>query len=101
MRGIICTESGKIFSAGYDRSLCIWDTDHLAHTKRGGPKGKAKKKEGAHPAESGFGQTRDSLWKVGGHDKCHDGAISAVTFDPDNNWVRSRPLHRPPPLSSP
>ena len=47
IRMIICNESGKIFSVGYDRSLCIWDTDHLAHTRagfgKGATKGKAKK----------------------------------------------------------
>ena len=44
MRGIICTDSGKLFSVGYDRSLCIWDTDHLAHTRAGFGKGAAKGK---------------------------------------------------------
>ena len=47
VRGIICTDSGKLFGVGYDRSLCIWDTDHLAHTRagfgKGAAKGKAKK----------------------------------------------------------
>ena len=47
VRGVICTDSGKLFSVGYDRSLCIWDTDHLAHTRagfgKGAAKGKAKK----------------------------------------------------------
>ena len=91
MRGIICTDSGKLFSVGYDRSLCIWDTDHLAHTRAGpgkGPaKGKGKKKEGAAAAAEPFvGGTRDSLWKIGGHDKCHDGAISAVSVDPTYHY---------------
>ena len=27
VRGIITTVSGKLFSVGYDRRLCMWDTD--------------------------------------------------------------------------
>ena len=92
MRGIICTDSGKLFSVGYDRSLCIWDTDHLAHTRagfgKGAAKGKAKKLQATTAAAEPFVDVkRDTLWKIGGHGKCHDGAISAVTFDPDNNWI--------------
>ena len=92
MRGIICTDSGKLFSVGYDRSLCIWDTDHLAHTRagfgKGAAKGKAKKLQATAAAAEPFVDVkRDTLWKIGGHGKCHDGAISAVTFDPDNNWI--------------
>ena len=34
VRGIVATPSGKLFSVGYDRSLCIWDTDHLAQVRR-------------------------------------------------------------------
>ena len=102
MRGIICTDSGKLFSVGYDRSLCIWDTDHLAHTRAGigkGPaKGKGKKKEGATAAAEPFvGGTRDSLWKIGGHDKCHDGAISAVSVDPPNPYPYPYPYPCPCP----
>ena len=81
VRGIICTEAGKLFSCGYDRSLCIWDTDHLAHTKVGhSTKAKGKKSGGSQLGDSPF-------VKIGGRDNCHEGAISAVTFDPDNNWV--------------
>lgn len=81
MRAIISTESGKLFSVGYDRSLCIWDTDHLALTSRS--EGKAKKKKGGES----FGFVEAQLKKTGGKDHCHEGAISAVTFDPDNNWI--------------
>ena len=77
MRGIVCTEAGKLFSVGYDRALCIWDTDHLARTgASGGGKGKGKK-IGGTPV----------LSKLRSIANCHEGAISAVTFDPDNNWV--------------
>ena len=81
VRGIVCTDAGKLFSCGYDRSLCIWDTDHLAHAKLGqGTKGRGKKSGGSQLGDSPF-------VKIGGRDNCHEGAISAVTFDPDNNWV--------------
>ena len=46
--------------------------------------GKApKKKKGGAGGYGGDAQ----LKKTGGKDNCHEGAISAVTFDPDNNWI--------------
>ena len=47
VRGIVATDSGKIYSVGYDRQLRIWDTDHLAQTSGG-----AKKKKAAPVAKS-------------------------------------------------
>eukprot|EP00966_Prymnesium_polylepis_P143252 3306632-Prymnesium_polylepis.2 len=84
VRAIISTEGGKLFSVGYDRSLCIWDTDHLAQTGLRGDGKAAKKKKGG---DGGVGYGDALLKKTGGKDNCHDGAISAVTFDPDNNWI--------------
>ena len=45
VRAIISTESGKLFSVGYDRSLCIWDTDHLAQTGMRGDGAKRRPKK--------------------------------------------------------
>ena len=84
VRAIISTEQGKLFSVGYDRSLCIWDTDHLAGIPGAEGKGKKQKKKGGDAG--GFGGD-PQLLKKGGKDNCHEGAISAVTFDPDNNWI--------------
>ena len=81
VRAILSTDSGKLFSVGYDRSLCVWDTDFLANA--GGPGAKKPKKKGAEA--SGLGDAQ--LKKIGAKENCHEGAITAVTFDPDNNWV--------------
>jgi len=83
VRAILSTDSGKLFSVGYDRSLCIWDTDHLAQTVRADGKNKKKK----WPVDTAGGYADAQLKKTGGKENCHDGAISAVTFDPDNNWI--------------
>ena len=85
VRAIISTESGKLFSVGYDRSLCIWDTDHLAQSGLS-VDGKAPKKKKGGGGAGGYGGDAQ-LKKTGGKDNCHEGAISAVTFDPDNNWI--------------
>jgi len=82
VRGIISTVTGKIFSVGYDRRLCMWDTDS---TRAVGGKKKAKKGD----ADTGPIQREPpKLRQMGdGPVECHDGAISAVAFDPHNNWV--------------
>ena len=81
VRGIICTDSGKLFSVGYDRQLCMWDTDS---TRALVPKKKPKKSDG--DSSKLFGDA-PKLGQVGTPIICHDAAISAVAFDSDNNNV--------------
>ena len=58
--------------------------------QRQAAKGKAKKLQATTAAAEPFVDVkRDTLWKIGGHGKCHDGAISAVTFDPDDHGGHS------------
>ena len=85
VRGIICTDSGKLYSVGYDRMLVTWDTDSTKLIAGGGapPKKGGKKGGGGGSPADGPPQLR----KVGQPLACHDAAISAVTFDPDNNWI--------------
>jgi WD40 repeat protein len=74
VRGVITTESGKMFSVGYDRSLCIWDTDHLAHTglKEGA---RSKKKKGvADTAAPSFGDS-SMLQRKERRENCHEVAF--------------------------
>ena len=81
VRGILSTVSGKLFSVGYDRQLCTWDTDSTRSLKDPAAEAKKGKKLGALPRDV------PKLKLVGTPVVCHDGAISAVAFDPDNNWV--------------
>ena len=84
VRGIMTTNAGKIFSVGYDRRLCTWDTDSTRMI--GGSKPKKPKKGGVE--DSGVPKDPPKLKMMGdGPIECHDGAISAFAFDPDNNWV--------------
>jgi len=83
VRGIITTESGKLYSVGHDRMLCMWDTDGSRKISEKPKKGKAKGNDGSGSLTMDVPQLR----KVGSPVTCHDAAISAVTFDPDNNWV--------------
>jgi len=85
VRGIVATDSGKLFSVGYDRSLAIWDTDHAPSTAKIGENKKGKKKGAFGEELRQMGES--SLKKTGGKENCHEGAISAVTYDNDNNWV--------------
>lgn len=82
VRGIINTDIGKIFSAGYDRTLRVWDTTRvdaslpaLAHGDH-----KRKPSRAMHSTDSLMKNTHTTI-------NSHDGAISAVTFDPDNNLL--------------
>ena len=82
VRGILTTESGKVYSCGYDRSLCIWDSDSFSLERTEvGLNDKKKKGKKAEAEQEG------TLRKIHEVKNCHDGAISAVTFDPDNNWL--------------
>ena len=80
VRGILSTVSGKLFSVGYDRQLCMWDTDSTRSLNPPAD-GKKGKKLGAVPRDV------PKLKLMGTPVVCHDGAISAMAFDPDNNWV--------------
>ena len=82
VRGILTTESGKVYSCGYDRSLCIWDSDSFSLERT--EVGLNDKKKKGKKAEA---QQEGTLRKIHEVKNCHDGAISAVTFDPDNNWL--------------
>ena len=62
VRAIVCTESGRLFSAGYDASLCFYDVADST---------------GARPAQFSFKTQRN----------CHAGAISSAAFDWENNLV--------------
>ena len=79
--GVICTDSGKLFSVGYDRQLCMWDTDSTRAFAQ-----KKKSKKGEDGGKAIFGDI-PQLRRVGTPVVCHDAAISAVAFDPDNNNV--------------
>ena len=82
VRGILTTESGKVYSCGYDRSICIWDSDSFSLERTEvGLNDKKKKGKKAEAEQEG------TLRKIHEVKNCHDGAISAVTFDPDNNWL--------------
>ena len=101
VRGIISTVTGKIFSVGYDRRLCMWDTD--SNRSIGGKGKRAKKGEGD---TGGINRDPPKLKMMGdGPVECHDGAISAMTFDPDNNWIITGSYDRqvtvpPPPAAT-
>ena len=85
VRGIIATDSGKLYTVGYDRTFCIWDTDHQSKISLAGEATRGKKKGGEGLREA----TLKRSWppeKDQGR-PCHDGAISCATFDPDNNWL--------------
>lgn len=82
VRGIVATDSGKLYSTGYDRSIYVWDTD-LAYSRLMPSKEEKKKKKGGELLS--MGESR--LKRVSGRENVHDGAISAITFDHDNNWV--------------
>ena len=83
VRGILCIDSGKLYSVGYDRMLCMWDTDGSRKISDKPKKGK----KGAHDGAGTLTMDVPQLRKVGTPVECHEAAISAVTFDPDNNWV--------------
>eukprot|EP00898_Chlorokybus_atmophyticus_P000231 jgi/Chlat1/1208/Chrsp115S01669 len=57
VRGVACSDSGRIFSASYDRSVCIYDSEKP--------------------------QAREGWTRLL---RCHEGAICSVAFDTDNNW---------------
>ena len=88
VRGIISTVSGKLFSVGYDRQLRMWDTDSTRTINLNATKKTNRKSATGGPGAS-FADARDApkLKPVGEPLVCHEGAISAVTFDPDNNWI--------------
>jgi WD40 repeat protein len=73
VRGIICTASGKLYSVGYDRRLCMWDTESTKLATGGAARIKAP--------------SAPKLRRVGTPVTCHDSAISSVAYDQDNNWV--------------
>jgi hypothetical protein len=81
VRGIISTDTGKIFSAGYDRTLRVWDTTRLDAPLAASSHGDQKRKPGR--TNSGDSLMKNTHTTV----NSHDGAISAVTFDPDDNWL--------------
>jgi len=83
VRGIISTDSGKLYSVGYDRMLCMWDTDSTRKISEKPKRAKAKAGDGGGSLTMDVPQLR----KVGTPVQCHDAAISAVTFDHDNNWI--------------
>ena len=84
VRAIISTDTGKVFSAGYDRTLRVWDTTRTdAH---GDPRRRVGR--AAVSLESPMKNTHATMMK-NTHTtvNSHEGAISAVTFDPENNWL--------------
>jgi len=74
VRGLCCSESGKLFSAGYDKSICVYDS--VLDTER--PREPEVLKDNCHK------RSREPDHKF---ENCHGGAICSLAFDFDHNWL--------------